>query len=103
MDKIGKCVLWLTMAIFLAYGTSCWAGRPGKFATALKNNFCSGTSGAQWYGCYAYMYYRVDSNKNNETAKSYCHQYGCERQYKNPADVATCKTGCQKAYNADTR
>ena len=102
MVKKGACLL--VMAVVLAISSPGWAGQPGKFATALKNNFCSGTSGAQWYGCYAYMYYRVDYNKNNSAAKSCCYKYGCGGRYStSPADLENCKSGCNKAFDSDTR
>jgi hypothetical protein len=104
MNKLVKCLLLLAVTFFLAMSSPSWAGRPGKFATALKNSFCQGTSGSTWYGCYAYMYYRVDSIKNNATAKSYCYTYGCSRQYSaGSASLKNCKSGCDKAYNADTK
>jgi len=92
------------MAFFLAFGSACWAGQAGKFATALKDRFCGGTSGPSWYGCFAYMHYRVDLNKNNNSAKSTCYSNGCGSKYgAGSADYAPCTRGCDQAYNADTQ
>jgi len=101
MTKIGKFLFLLTAVVVLACSAPCWAGQPGTFAKALKNDFCSGTSGSEWYGCYAYMHYRVDLVKNKEGAKGTCYRNGCGSKYSNPIDIENCKKGCDKAYNAD--
>jgi len=103
MKKTAIYISLIVMGLIFVFSAPSWAGKPGAFASALKNKFCTGTSGPQWYGCYAYMYYRVDYNKNNSTAKSYCHSYGCGKKYSNASDLNKCKSGCQKAYDADTR
>ncbi len=103
MHKTGKIALLLAMAALLAFSSPCWAGQAGRFATALKDQFCGGTSGASWYGCYAYMHYRVDLNKNKDGAKNTCLKTGCVSKYgkTDPAQLQSCFEGCNKAYEAD--
>jgi hypothetical protein len=95
-------VLVLAATLLLAFSALCWAGKAGKFATALKNTYCSGTSGPTWYGCYAYMHYRVDLVKDKNSAKSICYKNGCGSKYGTGSEFETCKTGCDKAFGYDT-
>ena len=103
MTKIVTCLLLLTAIFLLASATPSHAGQPGRFATALKNQFCGGTSGSSWYGCYAYMHYRVDYRKNKDSAKSTCYKTGCGGKYgsSNPTQLSNCHKGCDQAYGAD--
>jgi hypothetical protein len=96
-------VLLLTVVLTLLLSSPCLAGKAGSFATALKNRFCGGTSGPEWYGCYAYMHYRVDLAKNNSAAKRYCYSNGCGKKYSNPMDRSRCEQGCDKAFASDTK
>ena len=103
MMKLAKRSLLLAVVLLLTLGTPGSAGTAGQFAKALKDRFCSGTSGPMWYGCYAYMHYRVDLVKNRNTAKSICYKNGCGSRYGSGPQKTVCTQGCDRAYNADTR
>ena len=49
------------------------------------------------------MHYRVDLNKNKDSAKSVCYKNGCGSKYgsSDPTQVPNCYKGCDKAYGAD--
>ena len=102
MSKFGKGFLLLALVVFLALSSPCWARKPGTFARVLKNQLCGGTSGAEWYGCFAYMHYRVDYSKNKNSAKSACYSSGCGGKYGQGVEFNDCKKGCDHAYDADT-
>lgn len=101
MRKTRMGFLLLIAALLLALSTPCLAGTAGNFAKALKDRFCGGLSGPAWYGCFAYMHYRLDLVKDKNSAKSICYKNGCGSKYGSGADFETCKTGCDKAYGAD--
>jgi hypothetical protein len=103
MSKTKTCLILLTAALLLALSSPCLAGTAGTFAKALKDRFCGVMSGPAWYGCFAYMHYRVDLVKNKNSAKSTCYKNGCGSKYGSGANFETCKTGCDKAYGADTQ
>lgn len=99
MRNIKKRSLILAVVFSVAFSAPCWGGKAGEFATALKNRFCSGTSGPTWYACYAYMHYRVDLNKKKNDAQNVCNRNGCESKYSGDS-LRKCKEGCNKAYTA---
>ena len=103
MRKTLGCMFILAALVLMAFATPSQAGQAGAFAKALKNQFCGGTSGSSWYGCFAYMHYRVDLVKSKSSAKSVCYKNGCGSKYgsSDPTQLPNCYKGCDQAYNAD--